>query len=356
MQPTTPNHSLHPRRPQVTVLLGDSHLPDATKPSGRFAPEDMESETRLREALEGLKRYDLHWMERHDRLLAEFTAHRPEFVLNLCDTGFGNVPTRELHVAALLELLEIPYSGAPPATMATCYDKGLVTALARSLGIPAPPERYFARPEAALEAIKRLPLPALIKPNRGDGSIGITAQAVVHTRAEAKAYLEWLAETLPGRDVLVQEYLPGPEYGVALLGNPESGLEALPILEADFSALPPGSAPICCYESKAVPDSPYWSGIAYREAHLGPATRERLLADASRLFARLGLRDYGRVDFRADSRGAIRLLEVNPNPAWAYDGKLALMAGMGGRSYPELLQAIVETALHRVATTTSQAA
>jgi len=342
--------------PSVTVLLGDPSLADPTKPTGRFAPEDFDSIARLRKALEGLGRYDLRWLDQHETLLAELARQRPAFVLNLCDTGYRNQPTRELHVAALLELLEIPYSGAPPAAMATCYDKGLVTAVARGMGIPTPTEHHYETAQDALGRVGRMLLPALIKPNHGDGSVGITERAIVRTRPEARAYLAWLGETLPGRDVLVQEYLPGPEYSVGLVGNPEHGLEVLPILEPDFSALPAGSAPICCYESKAVPDSPYWSGIAYRGARLGPATRERLAADSRRLFARLGLRDYARVDFRADAAGTIKLMEVNPNPAWAYDGKLALMAELGGRGYPEFLQTLIGAALRRVAGGASQAA
>jgi D-alanine-D-alanine ligase len=346
--PTRGSNAPQLARQPLTVLLGDPRLGDATKPTGRYAPEDFEALARLHEALESLGRYDLRWLDRHDTLQRELSAEPPPFVLNLCDTGLGNVPTRELHVAALLEVLGIPYSGAAPAAMAICYDKGLVTALARSLGIPTPAERSFDTAQAGAAAAGRFALPALIKPNHGDGSVGITARALVHTRAEARAYLAWLAEALPGRPVLVQEFLPGAEYSVGLIGNPESGLDALPVLEADFSTLPAGCAPICCYESKAVPDSPWWSGIAYGPAGLAPAARERLLADSRRLFARLGLRDYARLDFRADAAGTIRLLEVNPNPAWAYDGKLALMARAGGRSYPELLQAIIEAALRRV--------
>ncbi len=336
------------RRP-ITVLLGDPTLADPTKPSGGFAAEDLETVAQLRAALTRLARYEPRYLERHDTLLAELTAQPPAFVLNLCDTGFRNEAACEAHVPALLELLGIPYSGSPPAALAACYDKGLVTALARSMGIPVPAERYFPSARAALGRRVRLALPALIKPNHADGSLGITRHALVQSAAEARAYLGWLAATLPGRSVLVQEYLPGSEYTVGLIGNPETALQALPVLEADFSALPPDCAPICCYESKAEPASPYWSGIAYREARLAPALRDALLEHSRRLVARLGVRDYARIDFRADAAGQIRLLEVNPNPAWAYDSKLTLMARLAGRDYPWLLEAILSAALTRLA-------
>jgi D-alanine-D-alanine ligase len=349
-------HPPSPARQPLAVLLGDPSLPDASKPTGRFTREDLETTARLRAALDSLPGIAPRYLERHDTLLAELQADPPAFVLNLCDTGFRNVAAWEAHVPALLELLGIPYSGSPPAALTACYDKAAVSALARGLGIPAPAERYFPSAAAALARGLRFALPALIKPNQADGSLGISRAARVCTMAEARAYLGWLAETLPGRAVLVQEFLPGVEYTVGLLGNPETALEALPLLEADFSALPAELAPICCDEAKTEPTSPYWSGIAYREAHL-PAEAQALLVEHSRLlFARLGLRDYARMDFRADAAGAIKLLEVNPNPAWAHDGKLAMMARLGGIEYPALLAAILAAARARLGAQSTRAA
>jgi D-alanine-D-alanine ligase len=75
----------------------------------------------------------------------------------------------------------------------------------------------------------------------------------------------------------------------------------------------------------------------------------RMVGHAKRLFERLGCRDYGRFDFRCGADGEPRLLEVNPNPAWANDGKLAFMAGFAGIAYADMLKMILEAALHRVA-------
>jgi D-alanine-D-alanine ligase len=146
----------------------------------------------------------------------------------------------------------------------------------------------------------------------------------------------------------VQEYLPGPEYGVGLIGNPEGRLDALPVLEVDFTRLPAGLAPILSYESKVLPDSPYWTEIKFKRAEADGAMLERMVDHAKRLFARLGCRDYGRFDFRCATDGAPRLLEVNPNPAWANDGKLAFMAGFAGIAYPQLLRMILDAACARI--------
>jgi D-alanine-D-alanine ligase len=122
----------------------------------------------------------------------------------------------------------------------------------------------------------------------------------------------------------------------------------LPPLEVDYSKLPPGLPPILSYESKWHPDSPYWTEIACREAtNLDPDSMRRLFDYSSALFERLGCRDYARFDFRCDAQGTIKLLEVNPNPGWCWDGKLNFMAGYAGLRYSDLLRLILEAAQER---------
>ena len=330
---------------KLCVLTGDPRLPDLTKRGQRYNEEDLATHAAMRAALQGLNRFALEVFDDHARLLERFAADAPALVLNFCDTGFRNVATQELHVPVLLELLGVPYSGATPACMAICYDKQIVRLVAEAIGIPVPRETYLA-PGDSLDAAEIM-LPALIKPNQADGSVGITKDAVVRTPAEAKAYLAWLQRELPGRAVLVQEYLPGPEYGVGLIGNPQDGLIALPPLEVDYARLPAGLAPILSYESKALPDSPYWTEIKFKPAEAAPQVQAAIADQARRLFARLGCRDYARFDFRVGADGEPKLMEVNPNPAWAYDGKLAFMAGFAGIDYPGMLEMIVDTALRR---------
>jgi len=335
-------------RSRICVLTGDPRLPDLTKRDHRYNDEDFATHRAMREAFESLPGYIFEFLDDHGALFERFSHDPPGLVVNFCDTGFRNVATQELHVPALLEMLGVPYTGATPACMAICYDKQIVRLVAGALGIPVPREICLA-PDEPLPGRDDL-YPALIKPNQADGSVGITKDAVVQSRSEAERYLAWLRRELPGRAVLVQEYLPGPEYGVGLIGNPEHRLEALPVLEVDFTGLPARLAPILSFESKALPDSPYWTEIRFRRAAAAPAVLERMIAHARRLFARLGCRDYGRFDFRCAADGEPRLLEVNPNPAWANDGKLAIMAGFAGLAYADMLEMILDAALARTQT------
>jgi D-alanine-D-alanine ligase len=330
----------------VTVLLGDPRLPDDIKLGGQFNPEDMDTIRKLKGALAELTNYTFRYLDNHATLARDLDELRTDLVLNLCDEGFNNDPFKELHVPALLELRRIPYTGAAPGALAACYDKGLVRAVAMTLDVPVPLETYVRPGDqgATLPSV----FPAILKPNYGDSSQGITKDAVVHNKGSLLDYLERLRVEFPRRPILVQEYLTGAEYSVGLIGNPDQGLRALPILEVDYSRLDPSLPRILGYESKWDPASPYWTEIRYHEARLTDNQQAQLIEHSMRLFERLGCREYARIDFRTDAQGEIKLLEVNPNPGWCWDGKFNLMAGFQGTSYAEMLGQILAAAEERL--------
>ncbi len=329
----------------VTVILGDPTLPDPIKRNGQFNQEDMETIDRLKEALADLPEHKFKYVTNHSNLLSELRSNPPKFVLNLCDEGYLNEATMELHVPALLELLQIPYSGAAPACLATCYNKSFVRSIAFSMDIPVPAETYLSPDDQS--AYLPSYFPALVKPNLGDSSIGITKDAVVESPEALIAYRERLRSELPGRPILIQEFLSGEEYSVGLIGNPGLGFHFLPILEVDYSDLQADLPKILGYESKWLADSPYWTQIQYKEAEIDEEERRQLMDYSAALFERLGCRDYARIDFRKDAEGTIKVMEVNPNPGWCWDGKMNIMAGMEGMSYSDLLSLILNSAQER---------
>lgn len=333
----------------IAVVLGDPRLPDPVKRNGRYNDEDIDTLDRLKAALHELPDYHFRFLDNHASLFADLRANRPHFVLNLCDEGFNNDAFMELHVPALLETLDIPYSGAGPTCLGLCYNKSLVRGVAQSIDVPVPAETYFNSDDLA--ATIPSVFPALIKPNYGDLSIGIGRDAVVHSWEEAIACLGRLREQMPQCPILIQEFLTGPEYSIGIVGNPGQGYRVLPPLEVDYSGLDPGLPRLLPYELKWVPELPYWSQIGYRGARLDEEQRRKMVDYANILFERLGCRDYARFDFRADAEGEIKLLEVNPNPGWCWDGKLNLMAEIAELRYCDLLRLIIEAAQERVAAT-----
>ncbi|MEZ5757591.1 MAG: methyltransferase domain-containing protein [Emcibacteraceae bacterium] len=330
----------------ISVLMGDPSLPDTVKLGGKFNEEDIATINKLKSALAELDGYKFHYIDSHATLVQSLNKIKSDFVLNLCDEGFMNNATMEMHVPAFLEMQGISYTGANPQSLVICYNKAIVRSIAMSCDIPVPLETYFG-PDDQMVTIPSI-LPALIKPCEGDSSIGITSKAVVHSAEEAIEYIAGLREQLPRTSILVQEFLTGREFSVGLVGNPSLGLNPLPVLEVDYSKLDEGLPKILGYESKWDPNSPYWSEISYKKAELDEESQRNLINWSSILFERLGCRDYARFDFRADADGTLKLLEANPNPGWCWDGKLNLMASFAGLSYSDLLAKIIEAAERRL--------
>lgn len=328
----------------VTVLMGDPSQADSVKKNGQFNQEDIETVQKLKESLKPLGQYEFTYLDQHKDLLESIKSKPPEFVFNLCDEGYNNDALKELHVPAYLEMLGIPYSGAAPAALGICYNKSLVTALADSLDIPVPLETYVD----ASDQTATMPniFPAIVKPNLGDSSVGITKNALVHTAEELIEHMDYIKYNCGNVPILIQEFLSGDEFSVGIIGN-AGKYRFLPILQVDYSKLEQSLPKILSYESKWEPDSPYWNQIGYFQAELSEDEQRQLYDYSIKLFERIECRDYARFDFRKDVNGTIKLLEVNPNPGWCWDGKLNLMASFEGTSYSQLLEQILQAAKER---------
>jgi D-alanine-D-alanine ligase len=342
------------RRPKgeerhCAVVMGDPGKPDLLKPDTVFDEDDFYTIDRMKEALRGVAGWRFTFLSDHDTLVRDLAKlkGKVDLVLNLCDEGYLNDPRKELHVPALLESLGLPYTGAGPQCLAYCYDKSLVRGVAKEMGIPVP-DAYLVQPEDHTFDIT-VDFPVLVKPNMGDSSFGITAKSLCHTAAEAAdAIVNIRAQFGYDKTILVEQFLTGADLTLGIIGNPPSAYTVLPVAEEDYSALPPDLPRICGYEAKWVPDSPY-AAIVSRPAVLPEATHSAIVAACVKLAERLDCRDYARFDWRLDAQGNPKLLEVNPNPGWCWDGHLAKMAEQAGMTYSEMLGAILKAADDRVA-------
>jgi len=332
----------------IVVILGDHSKPDPLKPYCVFDDDDLYTIDQLKAALRELKGYKFMYLSDHDTLPQDLIKPRGriDFVFNLCDEGYSNDARKELHVPSLLEMLGIPYTGSGPQCLAYCYDKSLVRGIAKEMGIPVP-SAFLIKPE---DTTFELPLgfPVIVKPNFGDSSFGITQRSVANSIEElTNAILKIRKDFGYDKPILVEEFLTGKDLSVGIIGNPPEDYEVLPITEEDYSTLPPELPRICGYEAKWLPNSPYWN-VKSILANLPEDTGRFIIGSCLKLFERLECRDYCRFDWRLDSEGNPKLLEVNPNPGWCWDGHLAKMVKIAGMSYIEMLKAILQTAEHRL--------
>lgn len=331
----------------IVVIFGDPNKPDLLKPLQKFDDDDFFTINQLKDTLKEFHGYNFSYLDNHNTLIQDLQNlnGRVDLIFNLCDEGYYNDARQELHIPALLDILKIPYTGSGPQCLAFCYDKSLVRGIAKELEIPVP-EAIYVKPE---DKIIDLPLyfPAIVKPNFGDSSFGITQRSVVQNGEELLNAISEIREKFGyDKSVLVEQFLTGKDLTIGIIGNPQDNFLILPIIEEDYSNLPPELPKICGYEAKWLPDSPYWN-IKSVPAVLSQDAKEIIENSSLKLFERLECQDYARFDWRLDSKGNPKLLEVNPNPGWCWDGHLAKMCNFVNIPYKEMLKRILEATLKR---------
>jgi D-alanine-D-alanine ligase len=344
-----PIKKMSPAKKTVAVLLGDPQKTDIIKPNSNFDTDDFFTISELKKALKELDEYQFIYFDQHNTLIHDLQKIKDkiQFVLNLCDEGFNNEAIKELHVPSFLEMLNIPYTGGTPQCLAYCYDKSLVRGIAKEMDIPIP-KAFFIKPEDITFIELTLDFPVIVKPNFGDSSFGITKQSVCYSLAELnEAIIQTREKFGYNKSILVEQFLTGKDISVGIIGNPPESYSVLPIIEEDYSALPHDLPRICGYEAKWLPDSHYWN-IRSVAADMPEETEIFLVASCIKLFERVECRDYARFDWRLDKNKTPRLLEVNPNPGWCWDGHLAKMAQIAGISYSQMLHKILKAGEERL--------
>lgn len=328
----------------VVVVMGDPSLNDIIKPDAKFDTDDFDTIDKLKIALSKIGDCKFSYLNNHRTLITDLQKMRDkiDLVFNLCDEGFNNEATKELHIPALLEIMKLPYTGSNPQTLAYCYDKSLIRGIATEIGVPVADAFLITADENLFEL--NIPFPVIAKPNFGDSSFGITQKNVAYSIEElADAIMRIRKQFGYGKPILVEEFLTGAELSVGIIGNTDN-YTVLPIIEEDYSNLPEGLPKICGYEAKWMQDSPYMKTLKSIRATVPPNVEQELINHSLKLFERLDCRDYSRFDWRLNSLGEPKILEVNPNPGWCWDGHLAKMSYFGKLDYSEMLEAIINAA------------
>ena len=343
-------HEEERRMRRVTVVMGDHRRSDTVKPNNTFDSDDFHTINELKKALAQLDGFNFSYVDDHSGLIDALRKNAGEidFVFNLCDEGFNNEASKELHVPSLLEMLDIRYSGGNPQCLAYCYDKSLIRGVAMEMDIPVP-AAFSVAPEEVTFIAKPIDFPVIVKPNYGDSSVGITADSVCYDVRQLEHAIAKVREATGfNHPVLVEQFLTGKDISVGIIGNPPESYTVLPVIEEDYSHLPEGLPRICGYEAKWDTESVYFRNVKSIPAELPQETIDFLGASCIRLFQRVGCQDYARFDWRLDVNNTPRLLEVNPNPGWCWDGHLARMAELAGLSYADMLREILNACDERL--------
>jgi D-alanine-D-alanine ligase len=266
-----------------------------------------------------------------------------DLVFNLTESYAGD-DTKEMNVAAYLDLIGVPYTGGGPHAHFLAQDKATAKKMFAFHGIRTP---YFATAyRGNIDHAHDVKFPLIVKPQLEDGSIGIDAEAVVSSVKELMERVEYVQNEFDS-PALIEEYIEGREIYAAILGSYER-TEVLPLVELDLSQLPKGTPRIASRDVKFETDSRAYkltkSAIA---EDLDEETTKKLSETAVAAYRAVKLRDYGRIDMRLTPEGEVYVIEANPNPWLSSKHEFAMAAKKSGRSYTELIKAIVDLALER---------
>lgn len=271
------------------------------------------------------------------RVLAErlVAGERWDIVFNIAEGLRGRA--RESQVPALLEAFDVPYTFSDPVVLGISLDKALTKRVLRDSGIPSPPFAVVEAPEAVAEV--ELPMPLFAKPVAEGTGKGIDASSRIVDREQ----LEAVCRTLLARyrqPVLVETFLPGREVTVGVIGTGREAV-ALGAVEVLLGTAAEGEA--YSYANK----EHYEGRVAYELIADEAFDREaRELAVSA--WRALDCRDGGRVDLRADARGRLQVLEINPLAGLRpVHSDLPIIADRVGVSYVELIDRIMRAALRR---------
>lgn len=262
---------------------------------------------------------------------------RPEIVFNIAE-GLNGV-SREAQVPAILDMLGIPYSGSDPLTLALCLDKSRTKEVLAHYRVPTP-MFHLVHEMDDLRGID-LSLPAMVKPLHEGSSKGIFDASLARTAAALGKAVEKILFDYR-QPALIEEYLPGREFTVGIIGN-GGDIRVLPAVEINFSSLPEGVNPIYSYEAKWLWDTIENPLEIYEcPASLEPALEKEISFVCERAYRILRCRDWSRIDVRLDTAGRPNIIEVNPLPGIlpnpADNSCLPKAARAAGIPYNELIQ------------------
>ena len=265
---------------------------------------------------------------------------KPAVVFNLFEGSLDDTET-ESYVAGLLEWSGIPYTGSPPQALSLARAKHTTKMVLRSAGVPT----------AAFMVIDQLPVPTcklrwpvIVKAAKQDASVGLDQNSVCTDAKQLEQRVAYILETY-GAPVLVEEFIDGREFNVAVVEMPE--LRYLPPAEILFEKHV-GEWPILTYAGKWTPGSNAYESTPpkYPADISGPLAR-KLGKIAVKAFGLIGCRDYGRVDFRVSAAGKPYVLEINPNPEISDEAGFAQCLNSAGLSYPTFVVQLTRYALQR---------
>jgi D-alanine-D-alanine ligase len=274
-------------------------------------------------------------------LFDEIREHQFEVIFNMMEV-FNDQTHQEKNLAALLEVLGTPFTGASSGVLYLCNNKSLHKKIFNYHRVKVP--RFYDFPKGSRVFVPaKFKLPAMIKPLCEEASRGISQASIVDTPEAFIERVKFIHDNM-GTDAIAEEYIKGRELYVTVMGD--KPITVFPPREMVFKKLSPDQPNIATYKAKW--DDKYrkrWGIDSVAAKDLDKATLKKINDMCKRAYRALDARSYLRFDLRLDEDGEVYIIEPNANPCIARIDEMAQAAHLAGVEYPELIQRVLDQAI-----------
>jgi len=328
---------------EITVLV-DSTVIGAGDPEFAILPDQPVMEYHVIQTLRelGHRIKVLGVSEDIVGIVNALSEQKPDLVFNLTEE-FGGDRRLDKNIAALLEMLDMPFTGTSSFGLMLCRDKRLCKQLLslHKIRVPRFVSVALNRP---VRPGKNLGFPLVVKPAFEDSSEGISNASLVNNPDALKERVEFVHQKWK-QAAIAEEYIEGRELYVSIVGNKR--LQVFPIRECFFKSAGGNGPMMATYRVKWNERYRKKWGIEFGFAELEAEVVKNIERICKRAYRILHLRDYGRIDLKLTADNRIVILEANPNPDIAYGEEVAEAAEKVGICYEKLIERILQLALRR---------
>jgi D-alanine-D-alanine ligase len=317
---------------------------DSSKPEDYFS--EFDSESTINSICSALKSrgHNVDLVEVGEgNFISYFKSNRVDMVFNIAEGKHGKF--RESEIPAILDYMNIPYTGSNTISLALALNKALTKKILKADNIPTPRFQLFTKGNEQLDT--NLQFPLIVKPNREGSAKGINKSNVVNAPDELYKKVRELIN-LYHQEALAEEFIDGKELTVGVLENGKTAV--LPILEIDFSDCSKSGEYFYSWRMKEFQGNTEMGLVPtfYCPARLDKDIEELVKQTALKTHRAVGCFDISRTDIRLSKDNIPYVLEINPLPGLdPKESNLPLMAYAAGMKYEDLIEAILLSASER---------
>lgn len=317
---------------------------DETKPADYFSEFDSQETVNAIASALSNKGHTVDLLEaEYLNLFSYFRKNKVDMVFNIAEGKSGKL--RESEIPAILDYLDVPYTGSNTFSLALALNKALTKKILLAENIPTPHYQVFTRGNEPLKPDLKFPL--MVKPNCEGSGKGISASNVVKNEEELYKKVNEIIISYR-HEALVEEFIEGKELTVGILENGKTTI--LPVLEIDFSSCEKSGEYFYSWRMKEYQGNNELglTPTFHCPARLDKETERRVKEAALKTHHAVGCLDISRTDIRLSKDNIPYVLEINPLPGLdPNESNFPLMAYAGGMKYEDLIETILMSACKR---------